>query len=105
MDPKLQQALKRAAEDAIQVQNACNLSGVVHSFSKILKDVLWPAAHEQGLGTDWVNTHPISVLFAEKIVDLTGVRPYSSDTYINILAAVQECRQIIAEAEDANIHV
>lgn len=57
--------------DAILVQDACNLSGVVHSFSRIMTRV-WIEARKRGKGTDWVNEHPICVLFANKIANLTG---------------------------------
>lgn len=48
---------------ALDAQNACNLSGIVHSWSKIVSRI-WDEAHERGEGTDWVNKHPINVLFA-----------------------------------------
>ena len=86
---KLERAYERAAEDAIQVQDACNLSGVVQSFAKIVSEVLWPMAREQKQGTDWVNQHPISKLFADKIVDLARVREF--DEYSK---AYEECKKI-----------
>lgn len=89
MTHKLEKAYTKAAQDAILVQDACNLSGVVHDFSRILAEVLWPMAREQGQGTDWVNTHPISKLFADKIVDLAHVRDF--DQYFT---AYDECKKI-----------
>ncbi len=62
---------KKDYEDALMVQSACNLSGVVHSFSEILSRLV-EEAQKEGKGTDWVNTHPICVLFAEQIKHLTG---------------------------------
>ena len=61
---------KRDYEDALMVQSACNLSGVVHSFSEILSRLV-KEAQEQGKGTAWINTHPICILFAEQIKHLT----------------------------------
>lgn len=58
-------------QDAIDVQNACNLSGVVHSFSRVISKV-WDEAHANGQGTDYVNRHPIAVMYASKIASLTG---------------------------------
>lgn len=58
-------------ERALLVQDACNLSGVVHSFSLMLTK-LWDEAHELGRGTEWVNRHPISVLYSNKIAQLSG---------------------------------
>jgi hypothetical protein len=57
--------------EAIQVQNACNLSGVVRSFSAITER-LWQLANENNKGTEWVNQHRVSRLFASKIQSLTG---------------------------------
>ena len=57
-------------KEAITIQDACNLSGVVKSFSRMM-DKIWEEARSHGKGTDWVNTHPIAILFAEKCVHLT----------------------------------
>lgn len=63
---------KQLAKESIDVQNACNLSGVVHSFSRVMTDLrtLFPNCN-----TDWYNTHPIAVLFTCKIMQLTGIDP------------------------------
>ena len=63
--------IKEAAQMALDVQDACNLSGVVHSFSRVMS-LLSDEANRIGLGTDWKNTHPIAVLFSDKIASLTG---------------------------------
>lgn len=54
---------------AISIQDACNLSGVVHSFSDVISKI-WTEARCLGEGTDWVNRHPISVLYSNKINSL-----------------------------------
>ncbi|MFA5397773.1 MAG: hypothetical protein WC346_17320 [Methanogenium sp.] len=56
--------------DALQVQDAVNLSGVVKSFSEVLLKI-WDEARELGKGTDYVNHHPVSVLYSSKITSLT----------------------------------
>ncbi len=58
-------------KEAIQVQDACNLSGVVHSFSRAMTD-LWSIAKESDQGTDFVNTHRVARLYASKIFSLCG---------------------------------
>ena len=63
-------------QKALDAQSACNLSGIVHSFSNILHRV-WEEAREQNKGTDWVNEHPICRLFAEQIAHLTRNRDYN----------------------------
>ena len=60
------------AKEALQVQDACNLSGVVHSFARILGEMV-----ESGMDTDTYNRHPVSILFARKISSLTGA--YADD--------------------------
>lgn len=58
-------------KEAVLVQDACNLSGVVHSFSRSISR-LWKLANETNQGTDWVNTHRVSRLYASKIESLSG---------------------------------
>jgi len=58
-------------QNALRSQSGCNLSGIVHTFSETLPKI-WADAREQGKGTEWVNTHPICVLFAEQIKHLAG---------------------------------
>ena len=61
---------KEQYKTALDVQNACNLSGVVFTFAEIMRSIC-DEAHEGGHGTDWKNTHSICVLFADKIASLT----------------------------------
>lgn len=58
-------------QTAIIIQDACNLSGIVHTFSQVMHKIC-NEANKNGYGTDWKNRHPISVLFASKIASLTG---------------------------------
>lgn len=58
-------------QDAINVQDACNLSGVVHSFSRVMH-LIWEEARELNQGTEYVNRHPIAVMYSNKIASLTG---------------------------------
>lgn len=61
----------RDFKDAIDVQDACNLSGVVRSFSRVVTRI-WEEARKRGQGTEWVNKHPICILYANKLCNLTG---------------------------------
>ncbi len=74
-------------KEAIEVQNACNLSGVVNSFSRAVSR-LWKIANETtGGGTNWVNTHRVSRLYASKIQSLSGdvkLHDFSFDNLTNI---------------------
>ena len=64
------------AKDALAVQDACNLSGVVHGFARLMQHLCdYDNAH--GKGTTWRNEHPLSILWADKIAHLTGTQGYS----------------------------
>lgn len=65
------------AKQAIAVQDACNLSGVLHSF---LECVRWVRENEE-LGTEGVNHHPLVVLFASKVNSLAGYEQLFSAAY------------------------
>lgn len=73
---------------ALQVQGAGNLAGVIHSFSAIL-DKIWEEARVKGLGIEYVNRHPICILFAEKISNLTKGQRIA----MNHTEAYQACRE------------
>lgn len=74
-------------KEAIMVQDACNLSGVVHSFSAIMEK-LSAEAFDKHLGTDWKNKHPIAVLYASKIASLTGC-----ESMVNFQEAYDKCKR------------
>ena len=63
--------MRNIYEDAILVQDACNLSGVVHSLAKAM-DVIRKEADELGEGTQYMNTHPVVILFVDKLQSLSG---------------------------------
>lgn len=63
------ETLQKHAKTALQIQDACNLSGVVHEFSRVMSFLC-----DRGLCTDDRNKHPIAVLFADKIAHLTGTQ-------------------------------
>jgi len=78
---KLNERMKRHCRDAIQVQDACNLSGVTHSMIEAMESVC-DMAHRLGEGTAWKNRHPVMVLFAAKVAHLAGLSDSSlCDTY------------------------
>lgn len=80
--------LNQLAQDALLVQDACNLSGVVHGFSRAMTDLraLLPQA-----GTDEINQHPISIMWASKIASLTGAGGLSdNDVFAHAYVCVQK---------------
>lgn len=68
IDPKHYDAIRKLANDALAVQDACNLTGVVHAFSRAMT-ALREAIPNQG--TEFYNRHPISVMYSSKIQSLT----------------------------------
>lgn len=56
--------------DAIHAQSACNLSGIVFSFGRVMKKIC-REAEVHGHGTEWRNNHPIARLYAEQIMHLS----------------------------------
>jgi hypothetical protein len=79
--------LAQLAQEALNVQDACNLTGVVHGYSRALSD-LRTHAEAGGHGTDWINRHPIAVAWADKIASLTGIQAIGCD---RALDAFREC--------------
>jgi hypothetical protein len=78
--------LKELATDALNVQDACNLSGVAHGFARAMGDLC-----DHGLDTNARNRHPISKLWADKIAHLTGTQTIGNDS---VMAAYTEVREL-----------
>lgn len=68
---------KKVWQDALAVQDACNLSGVVKDLARVV-DLLWVEARALGLGTGFVNQHPIIVLYVDKLAALARCQ-YNTD--------------------------
>ena len=60
------------AREALLVQDACNLSGVVLGFGRAVVRLRAILEVEGTISTEAVNRHPICVLWANKIESLTG---------------------------------
>ncbi len=82
-------------KSALEVQNAVNLSGVVRTFSEITSRI-WHEARQKGKGTDWVNQHPICVLFSSKISSLAG-----SEQPVKFGSSYEKCN-LGAEGREVN---
>ncbi|MDY0315465.1 MAG: hypothetical protein RBR32_10350 [Bacteroidales bacterium] len=82
-------------KEALEVQDAVNLSGVVHTFNKVL-DYIWDEAREKELGTDYVNNHPVSILFADKINHLTKMQDWNPS---RITGAYRQCIKLSKKGE------
>jgi hypothetical protein len=74
---------------ALDVQDACNLSGVAFAFARFMQKLC-----DEGMDTDERNTHPIAQLWVDKMAHLTGTQSQSlSDAcrvyeHVNIMATL-----------------
>ena len=71
--------------EAYQIQDACNLSGVVHGFSRAISELREACPNQ---GTEFYNTHIISQLWADKIRSLA----ISSDS--DLMAAFSTASEV-----------
>jgi hypothetical protein len=83
--------LREAAQTAIDIQDACNLSGVLRTFDSVVSDVIWPEARRLGQGTDYVNRHPIVRVFLAKLADLNGLEySWSAEAFTEVESIASE---------------
>lgn len=59
-------------QEALDIQNACNLSGLVQSLPGVLSAVQ-QEAYSLKEGTAYVNGHPLVKLWLDKLCDLAGL--------------------------------
>jgi len=52
--------------------DACNLSGLAHDFPRVMQAV-WDDVHARNGGTREANTHPLTVLWVQKMAELAGL--------------------------------
>ncbi len=83
----MKRTMKQLASDAIMVQNASNLSGVLLSWADYIRIIRMYANDIGNGGTDFINRHPVNVLFADKLRDM------ASGDYFD---AMRECENIAA---------
>jgi hypothetical protein len=64
-------------QTALDIQNACNLSGVIRCWTEMTARI-WEDIWASGGGTREFNRHPINVLFASKVESLTEASDFSN---------------------------
>jgi hypothetical protein len=75
------------ASDALFAQSACNLGAVVHTFDRHVK-----LLQAQGKDTDWVNQHPVVLMFLNQFCHLAfGTVP--DDHHGRLLTAWTLCEE------------
>jgi len=60
--------IEQLAQEALDVQDACNLSGVAHGMARACVDL------RDILGAERADEHPIMMLWADKIASLVGTQ-------------------------------
>jgi hypothetical protein len=66
--------MQQLAQQAIDVQDACNLLGVVNSYAGALLNLRDCLAAEGIRGSDELANHPVNRLWADKIKSMAGFR-------------------------------
>jgi hypothetical protein len=84
--------IQQAAQRALDVQDACNLSGVAYTFSLVM-DAVCDDVHARQLGTKAKNTHPVVTMFLLKMAELNGCGSTLDASYGPAEAA---CKAIVA---------
>jgi hypothetical protein len=96
-------AVKKAAKDAIEVQNACNLSGVLLAWHQAACALM---AHHQSNSDPLFLRHPINILFMSKVSSLMGVNtdciggikaPQRGEMVDAFSQAYDACKELINE--------
>jgi hypothetical protein len=86
---------KEAAQTALDVQDACNLSGVVYSFAKVM-EAICEESRRLDSGTTWKNTNPIVTLFIDKLASLNGIQGF--DSFRKVMDAYDAVHAILEAA-------
>jgi hypothetical protein len=89
--------IQQAAQSAIDVQDACNVSGVTLSLGNILTGPIYEEMQRfPGRDSNFRSSHPVTVAFLDKLVSLT--RCYDQD-FTASTNAMDAC-QALAKAKD-----
>ena len=87
---------RQAVQSALDVQDACNLSGVAKSLAGPVMDALWIEARRTEQGSDFINTHPAVYLYLDKLTSLNRAQCLCTINLSNYNKAVAEVEKIIA---------
>lgn len=77
--------LAQLAQEAYNVQNACNLLAVVNSYARALKTL------KEIVGSE-ADTHPISKMWADKIASLTGTQSIGFQEMSSVYDEIDQLR-------------
>lgn len=86
-------AYQRACKNAIEVQDACNFSGVLRSFAEDMEAVREHLRAEGAYSSLAFATHPVALMYLDKLADLQR-RPDHDELYV----AFKACRDAYTPA-------
>ena len=96
--------LQQLAQEALDIQDACNVCGLASGMHRSLCDLL-AHARIRGLGTDWVNRNHITRLWIDKLACLAGVQGVEvhiqSYHWCQTLADGKNPEGVVADVADA----
>lgn len=84
--------IQQAAQQALDIQDACNLSGVVFAFGRAMQAVC-DDSQAKGTGTRERNQHPIVTMHLLKLCELNGCGSTLHESYDK---AEAECKALAA---------
>lgn len=87
METKPVRTIAELAREACAVQNASNISGVARGFVRALDDL---RAQPDYTGNDWLDAHPITRAWVDKLASLTGLQ----GSYASAFKAHGECARL-----------
>lgn len=61
--------MRNIYSEAIEVQNAVNLGAIVYGFAELLDGIRSEPGYKQ-MGTQYINEHPVTVMFVNKLASL-----------------------------------
>lgn len=63
--------LKELAQEALDIQNACNMSGLAHGFGRMMGELC-----DMRLDATDRNRHPLTIVWLDKMNSLAGIQIY-----------------------------
>jgi hypothetical protein len=79
--------------NALQVQDACNMSGIARSFALDVARLRILIEGMPGFNSDMLSRHPVCVMWSSKIASLTG-----SEIGMRFSRAYDWCQQVGADS-------
>ena len=86
--------IKEAAQRTTQIQDACNLSGIVFAMPAVMQAIC-DEANRTGQGTEFKNGHPIIRAYIDKLCHLAGIQ---ENTFHTLNTAHDACSKLAQES-------